>query len=37
LPYLSLPLILELLDGLEMFFGIDVAIQKIEESGFKNW
>ena len=34
--YLSFSFILELLDGLEMFFAIDMAIQKVDESGFKN-
>ena len=34
--YLSFSFILELLNGLEMFFAIDMAIQKVDESGFKN-
>ena len=34
--YLFSSFILELLDGLEMFFAIDRAIQKVDESGFKN-
>ena len=36
LHYFSSSLILELLNGLEVCFGVDMTVQKIDESGFEN-
>jgi len=34
--YLYFSFILELPNGLKLFFGIDMAIQKVDKSGFEN-